>query len=128
MSVVPFNKPSPPSSATGSAGGDTSPRKGTRKSRSENAATRGGTSRTTTTVTRRKTGIPAGKPSERKYLHSGMSEAEVLTRIGSPDVRSKGSHGGSRWSYLPHPDDPQTITTLTFANGVVNDIERRMVR
>jgi hypothetical protein len=59
-----------------------------------------------------------------------MSEAEVIMRIGRPDVRSKGhgKAGATRWSYLPAPGDGDTITTLTLAGGKVADVERRIAR
>lgn len=69
------------------------------------------------------------KAAERKFVKSGMSEAEVLRRIGRPDVTSGGTRsGGRRWAYLPVPGDPGTITTLTFQAGSVIDVERKLVR
>ena len=57
-----------------------------------------------------------------------MSEAEVIMRIGRPDVRTKehGKTGGRRWSYLPAVGDAETLTTLTLAGGQVVDVERRI--
>jgi len=71
-----------------------------------------------------------GNPAERRFIHSGMSEAEVIMRIGRPDVRSKGhgKAGGTRWSYLPAAGDADTLTTLTLAGGKVVDVERRVAR
>jgi hypothetical protein len=71
-----------------------------------------------------------GNPAERRFIHNGMSEAEVIMRIGRPDVRSKGhgKAGGTRWSYLPAAGDAGTLTTLTFAGGKVVDVERRVAR
>jgi hypothetical protein len=71
-----------------------------------------------------------GNPAERRFIHNGMSEAEVIMRIGRPDVRSKGhgKAGGTRWSYLPAADDADTLTTLTLAGGKVIDVERRLAR
>ena len=69
------------------------------------------------------------RAAERKFVRSGMSEAEVLKRLGRPDVTSGGSRRGNhRWAYLPVPADPGTITTLTFQNGNVVDVERKLVR
>ncbi len=66
---------------------------------------------------------------QRKFLHSGMTEAEVRTLLGSPDVTSGGSgRKVKRWQYMPSPTDPDTITALTFENGVVTSVERRIVR
>jgi hypothetical protein len=36
--------------------------------------------------------------------------------------------GQARWTYLPAPGDPYTITTVTFAQGVVVDVERKVSR
>ena len=33
-----------------------------------------------------------------------------------------------RWTYLPAPDDPSTITTLTFELGRLMQVERKVVR
>src|SRR5215472_17381213 len=71
-----------------------------------------------------------GNPAERRFIHNGMSEAEVIMRIGRPDVRSKGhgKAGGMRWSYLPAAGDADTLTSLTLAGGKVVDVERRVAR
>lgn len=71
-----------------------------------------------------------GKAAERKFVRNGMNEAEVVQRIGRPDVTSGGGarKNGSRWAYLPAPGDPGTITTLTFQSGSVVDVERKLVR
>lgn len=69
------------------------------------------------------------RAAERRFVKSGMSEAEVLQRIGRPDVTSGGTRkSGRRWAYLPAPGDPGTITTLTFQGGSVVDVERKLVR
>jgi len=66
---------------------------------------------------------------ERKFVRSGMSEAEVLQRLGRPDVTSGGSRkSGRRWAYLPRSGDPDTMTTLTLQGGSVVDVERKVVR
>lgn len=75
------------------------------------------------------TGTPEANAAERKHIRSGMSEAEVLARLGQPDVTNSGKNRkGSRWTYLPAPGDPDTITSLLFANGVVTDVERKLFR
>jgi hypothetical protein len=78
------------------------------------------------------TWIPSGgkaDPAERKHLRSGMTEGEVLARVGSPDITSgsKATQSG-RWSYLPSEGDPDTITTLTFADGKVTKVERKLAK
>jgi hypothetical protein len=125
MSVVPFHV-DPPSSSSGSATDNAKPpaaASSTRKGKkAANSGSNGGSGTGTKTA--------SGDPAERKYLRMGMSEAEVVARIGEPDMRSSGtgSRQGPRWSYLPNDRDPQTITTLTFSNGMVSNIERRVVR
>ena len=126
MSVVPFHVDTPSAPSAGSSTDNAKPpptaassRKG-RKSSSSAAGDGSGTRAT-----------PAsGDPAERKYLRTGMSQAEVVARVGEPDMRSSGTSArqGPRWSYLPNERDPQTITTLTFSNGVVSNVERRVVR
>lgn len=81
----------------------------------------------------RSTGKPSvapGKAAERRFLHAGMSEAEVLAKIGAPDVRSSGGsrRSGARWSYLPADGDPGMITTLHFQAGQVTQIDRQPSR
>jgi hypothetical protein len=69
------------------------------------------------------------RATERKFVRSGMSEAEVLQRLGRPDVTSGGSRkSGRRWAYLPRSGDPDTMTTLTLQGGSVVDVERKLVR
>ncbi len=65
---------------------------------------------------------------QRKFLHSGMTEAEVRTLLGSPDVTSGNGRKTKRWQYMPTPADPDTVTALTFVDGVVTSVERRIVR
>jgi hypothetical protein len=70
-----------------------------------------------------------GKAGERKFLAPGISEGEVMTRLGPPDMKN-GSNGRktSRWTYLPAPDDPDTVTTLTFDSGRLVEVERKVVK
>lgn len=70
-----------------------------------------------------------GDATERRHVHVGMSEAEVLTKLGRPDVTAVGARKGrARWSYLPAPGDPDTITSLQFDHGTVVDVERKLVK
>jgi hypothetical protein len=79
------------------------------------------------TSDRRKTS--GGNAGERKFIRAGMSEAEVVQRIGKPDVSARNQRGqGERWSYLPKAGDPDTITTVTLSGGKVSDVERKTVR
>ncbi|HEX6945497.1 MAG TPA: hypothetical protein VF196_04830 [Casimicrobiaceae bacterium] len=70
-----------------------------------------------------------GDPSERRHLREGMSQAEVVARIGQPDITS-GNKGSRelRWSWLPAAGDPQTMTTVRFADGRVVAVERKLLR
>ncbi len=71
----------------------------------------------------------ASKASERRFIQVGMSTAEVIERIGRPDVDARNLRGkGYRWSYLPKDGDPNTITTVTLVDGRVADVERKVVR
>jgi hypothetical protein len=74
-------------------------------------------------------GKASGDATGRKFIHQGMTEAEVLARIGRPDATSGGSkqHQG-RWSYLPAEGDPDTVTTITFSGGAVSDVTRKVVK
>lgn len=77
----------------------------------------------------RRTNAVRGDAAERKHIRAGMSEAEVLARLGQPDVTSGGKNRqASRWTYMPAPGDPDTITSLTFANGKVGNVERKIYR
>ena len=70
-----------------------------------------------------------GDPVERRYLHPGMHEGEVIARVGPPDLKSGGgSRKLSRWTYMPHAGDPQTLTTVVFEYGKVVEVERKVVR
>ena len=70
-----------------------------------------------------------GDAASRKFIRQGMTEAEVLAKIGRPDATAGGNkqHQG-RWSYLPADGDPDTVTTITFAGGTVSDVSRKIVK
>jgi len=71
----------------------------------------------------------AGNPANRKFLAPGIYEGEVLTRVGQPDVKSSGNGRKiARWTYLPAPEDPGTITRLTFEHGRLVEVERKVVK
>lgn len=73
-------------------------------------------------------GKAKGDASERKHVRSGMTEGEALAKLGKPDMTAGGKKNSARWTYLPAPGDPETITTFTIVNGVVSDVERKVVR
>ena len=75
----------------------------------------------------------AADASERKFISKGMTEGEVLSRIGKPDNESEISGGAAKvvekvWTYFPHEDDKQTLTTITIKNGRVIAVERTISR
>jgi len=69
-----------------------------------------------------------GDPAQRKFLRAGMSEGEVLARVGPPDMTSSKNRKGQRWTYMPDPADPHTITQLQFESGRLSEIERKVIR
>ncbi|HTS20641.1 MAG TPA: hypothetical protein VMN79_02420 [Casimicrobiaceae bacterium] len=88
----------------------------------ESSASRPPKARATVAKTR------SGDPGERKFLRMGMTEAEVLHRIGKPDTRAGSGRSERQWSYLPVAGDADTLTTVTFVGGTVSRVERRVVR
>jgi hypothetical protein len=76
----------------------------------------------------RKNAERQGNPAERKFLMPGIGEGEVVARVGRPDISTGGGRKTVRWTYLPAPEDPSTITTLTFELGRLVEVERKVVR
>ena len=88
-----------------------------------------GNARKDKTAKAEKAAVPTANAAERAHIRLGMSEGEVLARIGHPDVTAGARNAASpRWTYLPAPSDPETVTTLTFAKGRLVDIERKVVK
>ena len=77
---------------------------------------------------KKKDAVPAGDIAQRKFIVPGMSEGEVIAKIGQPDMTTAKDRKSSRWSYLPAAGDPQTITTVVFDFGKVIDVERKIVK
>jgi len=121
VSVVPFGA-APSESAKGSSGSAKATSKTSRSSRgsSERPATSGRGARDSPHAAR--------NPAERKFLVPGIGEGEVVARIGRPDMSTGAGRKTVRWTYLPAPEDPQTITTLTFELGRLMQVERKVVR
>jgi hypothetical protein len=72
---------------------------------------------------------PNGDASERRHAHAGMSEGEVLAKLGAPDMTAgRGKAKQARWTWLPAAGDPDTITTLILVDGVVTNVERKVVK
>jgi hypothetical protein len=77
--------------------------------------------------------VLAADANERKHIREGMSEGEVLMKIGKPDSESQDSGGGAkvavkRWIYLPHSRDQQTMTTIVLREGKVTEVNRQTSR
>jgi hypothetical protein len=120
VSVVPFDLPPP-------AAGSPAP-SGTRKDAAKAGAGSRAPSDRSSARTRRTTDEHAGNAAERKFLVPGIGEGEVVARIGRPDMSTGAGRKTVRWTYLPAPQDPQTITTLTFELGRLIQVERKVVR
>jgi len=126
VSVMPFLQPSPPSAPDKSAAGKASAA-GTAKSRGTSAASKAAAAPKPESHPAKK--APArGDAVQRKFLQAGMSEGEVMARVGPPDMTSSGGRRGSRWTYMPVPEDPNTITNLQFDAGRVVEVERKVLR
>lgn len=69
-----------------------------------------------------------GEVSERLHLREGMSDGEVLARLGPPDLQAGKTGRKMRWTYLPAPGDPQTVTLVRFDEGRVVAVERTTLR
>lgn len=69
-----------------------------------------------------------GDPSARRYLRTGMSEGEVIARVGPPDLTTGKGRRQARWTWMPAPGDPDTITVVLFDVGRVVEIERTVVK
>lgn len=70
---------------------------------------------------------------DRAFVRNGMSEGEVVFKIGKPDheafIRNlKGQPEEKTWTYFPHYRDPQTLTIITLNAGVVVNVERKVER
>ena len=77
--------------------------------------------------------VLAADASERRFVREGMSEGEVLMKIGKPDSESADTGGGAkvtvkRWIYLPTAGDSQMLTTLTIREGKVVEVNRQISR
>lgn len=73
--------------------------------------------------------VQAGDASERKFLRTGMTEAEVLAKLGPADMTTGAKNAATvRWTYMPAPGDTETITSVTLTKGKVTEIERKVLR
>lgn len=67
-------------------------------------------------------------PAQRRSLRDGMSEGEVIARLGVPDIQSGRGGKRTRWTYLPIAGDAQTITIVRFEDGLVVGVDRNLLR
>ena len=77
--------------------------------------------------------VLAADAGDRKFIRDGMTEGEVLLKIGKADSQSEDTGGGAkmtvkRWIYLPTARDPQTMTTVVLKNGKVDEVTRQVSR
>jgi len=127
VSVVPFQQP--PSSSAQSSGAGASGGKSNGKAHNGSASAKA----TAKSVPKpdskpAKKSAERGDAAQRKFLRPGMSEGEVVARVGPPDMTSSGTRKGARWTYMPVAEDPDTITNLQFDNGRVVEVERKVLR
>jgi hypothetical protein len=124
VSVVPFDL-SPPAAGAPAASGvrKDAAKAGGASSRAPTERQSGASGRASSKPAER-----SGNPAERKFLMPGIGEGEVVARIGRPDMSTGAGRKTVRWTYLPAPQDPQTITTLTFELGRLIQVERKIVR
>lgn len=70
-----------------------------------------------------------GDAAERRHAHTGMSEGEVVAKLGRPDMTAgSGAKSKRRWTYFPAPGDPDTITTLYIDRGAVVAVDRKLMK
>ena len=70
------------------------------------------------------------RANERRNLRVGMTEGEILARVGKPDLKGAGEarKASARWTYLPATGDPQTVTTVALEKGKVIAVDRTVAR
>ena len=69
-----------------------------------------------------------GNPADRKHLRAGMSEGEVVARNRPPHRTTRKGRRLARWTWMPVPGDPDTITVVLFDVGRIVEIERTVVK
>jgi hypothetical protein len=72
----------------------------------------------------------AADPTFRKFIRQGMTEQEVLTKIGRPDdevVDTGKGEGGTvkRWVYFSTPGDVGIQTTIVIQDAKVISVTRQ---
>ena len=77
--------------------------------------------------------VLAEDAADRKFIREGMSEGEVVMKIGKPDSETLDSGASAalvvkKWVYMPAAGDPQTVTTIVIRGGTVGEITRQIAR
>lgn len=124
VSVMPFEVPVPAQApAAGAKSGKSRPS-------TESGSQRGSAARAPRPESKpAKKMAERGDPTQRKFLRPGMSEGEVIARVGPPDMTSSGgTRKGTRWTYMPVAEDAHTITNLQLDGGRVVEVERKVLR
>lgn len=75
----------------------------------------------------------AGDAAMRKFIGKGMTESEVMAKIGPPDYESETSGGGAEivekaWTYFPTEGDRDMLTRIVIKGGRVQSVERSISR
>ncbi len=75
----------------------------------------------------------AGNVEERRYIHEGMTEAELMYKVGKPDhveeVQNRfGAVLHKKLTYYPVAGDSQTMYIVTVSDGKVSGVEKKVVR
>ena len=120
VSVLPFDQPSPPKATAGkraARSGESTPSRSSAPARVPKPQSK--PARSTATH---------GDATQRKFLRPGMSEGEVMARVGPPDMTSSGGRKGVRWTYMPVAEDAHTMTNLQFDSGRLVEVERKVLQ
>ena len=69
----------------------------------------------------------------RKFISKGMTESEVIAKIGLPDYESEISGGGAEvvekvWTYFPTERDREVLTRIVIKEGRVQAVDRSISR
>ena len=51
-----------------------------------------------------------------------------MARVGPPDLTTGKGRKQARWTWMPVPGDPDTITVVLFETGRAIEVERTVVK
>ena len=51
-----------------------------------------------------------------------------MARVGAPDLTTGKGRKQARWTWMPVPGDPDTITVVLFETGRAIEVERTVVK